>query len=185
MRSVCLSGTSIAPAHIAQCRTSLKLSAVTNRFGMTEGSPTISMRYCTSSVSCMDDTVAVGYVASGARVRVCAPGGKAPLPRGTAGELHQGGAQVIEQYLDRTRETREAFYTDRFGSWLIMGDRAVMAPDGKIWILGRYKDVIVRGGLNLSPAVIQTVLDSFPGINASLTISFYSPHCSRNLAHDH
>ena len=175
MRSVCLSGTSIAPAHIAQCRTGFKLNAVTNRFGMTEGSPTISMRYFTSSVSCMDDTVAVGYVAPGARVRVCAPGNKAPLPRGTAGELHQGGAQVIEQYLDRARE---AFYTDCFGSWLITGDRAVMDPDGKIWILGRYKDVIIRGGLNLSPAVIQTVLDGFPGVNVSLANIFCSPQCS-------
>ncbi|KAG7007262.1 hypothetical protein G7Y79_00010g027630 [Physcia stellaris] len=116
---------SLATTDLRSMRTGFKLNAVTNRF------------------------VAVGYVAPGARVRVCAPGNKAPLPRGTAGELHQGGAQVIEQYLDRARE---AFYTDCFGSWLITGDRAVMDPDGKIWILGRYKDVIIRGGLNLSPA---------------------------------
>lgn len=169
MQSVCLSGTSIAAAHIAQCKTGLKLNAVTNRFGMTEGSPTISMRYRTTSVSCEDDTVAVGYVAPGARIRVCAPGSKVPLPRGIAGELHQGGAQVIEHYLDGTRE---AFYTDCYGSWIMTGDQAVMASDGKLWILGRYKDVIIRGGLNLSPAVIKTVLDGFPGVNVSLVIVF-------------
>ena len=169
LKSVCLSGDSITPAHIAQCSTCLKLNTVMIRFGMTEGSPTISMRYSTSSLSCEDDTVAVGYVAPGARLRVCAPGSKDPLPRGTPGELHQGGAQVIEQYLDRTRE---AFYTDCFGSWLMTGDQAVMAPDGKIWILGRYKDVIIRGGLNLSPAVIQSVLDGVPGIKVSVNVNF-------------
>ena len=169
LESVCLSGSSIAPAHIARCRTGFKLNAVTNRFGMTEGSPTISIHYFTGSVPSIDDAVAVGYVTPGARVRVCAPGSKIPLPRGTAGELHQGGAQVIEQYLDRTVET---LYTDCFGSWLMTGDQAVMALDGRIWILGRYKDVIIRGGLNLSPAVIQSVLDEFPGVNVSPNLDF-------------
>ena len=167
MDSVCLSGDLIAPAHIARCRTGFNPNRVTTRFGMSEGTPTISMRHCGTSVSCEDDTVAAGYVVPGARLRVCAPGSKSPLPRGTAGELHQGGAQVIEHYIDGTAQV---FYTDSFGSWLVTGDRAVMASDGKIWVLGRYKDIIIRDGLNLSPTVIQSILDKDPGISVSRVI---------------
>ena len=67
-----------------------------------------------------------------------------------------GGELLIQGYL--VGDSR-AFYDDFQGHWLATGDQAKMDGEGRIYVLGRYKDIIIRGGENLSPALIETCLN--------------------------
>jgi acyl-CoA synthetase (AMP-forming)/AMP-acid ligase II len=83
------------------------------------------------------------------------------LPRGERGELHIGGNQVIKAYLlsdGQGEDPQSAFYDDEEGHWLKSGDQAVMAENGEVTVVGRYKDLIFRGGENISPSSIEQLL---------------------------
>ena len=67
MNSVCLSGDLVAPADVARCRTGFKLEFVITRYGMSEGTPTVTIRHYGNWVSFEDNRVAAGYVVPGAR----------------------------------------------------------------------------------------------------------------------
>jgi acyl-CoA synthetase (AMP-forming)/AMP-acid ligase II len=73
-----------------------------------------------------------------------------------------GGTSVISGYLDGTDP--ESFYIDEYGSWLKTGDQANMDDHGVVQILGRYKDLIIRGAENISPAKIEECLGQIPGL---------------------
>lgn len=108
----------------------------------------------------------VGKVLPGARIRICVPGIREVVKRNVPGELHMGGTSVIPGYLGGADP--EAFYTDEFGSWLKTGDQANMDEHGVVQILGRYKDLIIRGGENIAPAKIEECLGQIPGLMVSL-----------------
>ncbi|KAL9116087.1 MAG: hypothetical protein Q9227_000456 [Pyrenula ochraceoflavens] len=107
--------------------------------------------------------------------RICSPSPSPsppfnPLPRNTPGEIHLSASSIITSYYPATISPT-SFYTDPppclssngpgpGRAWYRTGDRAIMSPDGTITILGRYKDVISRAGVKLSPAVIEVCLTS-------------------------
>lgn len=165
LENVSLSATSITPAHVAQCRAGPKATKIATRFGMSEGASTINMWNSNNTIRSEDDSLSVGYVVLDVRLRVCAPGSMVPLPRGKERELHVGGTQVIERYLGG--DDQKGFYANDLGSWLVSDDRAVMGMDGQTRILGRYKDLIIRGGTNFSPAATEAVFDEIIGISVS------------------
>lgn len=76
--------------------------------------------------------------------------------------MHCGGNSLIQGYVGYN--THEAFYRDDYGCWFVSGDQASMGDDGSIFIHGRYKDIIIRGGENISPATIEACLDSQAGV---------------------
>lgn len=94
-------------------------------------------------------------IAAGTRLKICAPNSTTPLPRGEAGEVHQGGASTIRGYIGKESDN---FYEDDDGRWCKTGDQAIMHSDGGIQITGRYKDLIIRGGVNISPQSIEGVI---------------------------
>jgi fatty-acyl-CoA synthase len=77
------------------------------------------------------------------------------VPRGSAGEFCTRGYGVMRGYWRDEAATRAAI--DAAG-WMHSGDRAVMEPDGHAHIVGRIKDMIIRGGENISPREIEEVL---------------------------
>jgi len=103
----------------------------------------------------------VGTVVSGAKVRICAPGSYVPLRRGEVGELHQGGLPVFSGYLDNPHES---CYQEDDINFIATGDQAYMDDNGHVYLLGRYKDLIIRGGENISPAKIEHCLAKTPGV---------------------
>ncbi|KAL8957653.1 MAG: hypothetical protein Q9183_005999, partial [Haloplaca sp. 2 TL-2023] len=103
-------------------------------------------------------------MAPGAKARVCAPGSREPVKRGTIGELHQGGGTITNRYIGG--EDQSGFYEDKEGLWHVSGDRAVMAESGELTMLGRYKDVINRAGENISPSVMERVLNRQQGVKS-------------------
>ncbi|KAM0440076.1 hypothetical protein ACHAPT_001179 [Fusarium lateritium] len=164
LRIVTIGGTSIEPEDIRLCRQGLGAKSAIQVYGMSEGAPVITWRRTDPDL--VDGWhPGVGKVLPGAAARICRPGSKEILPRLEIGELHIGGTSVISKYLNRDHDG--AMYQDETGSWLMTGDQAQMDEKGVIYILGRYKDLIIRGGENIYPAKIEQKLQQLDGLQVS------------------
>ncbi|KAL9005316.1 MAG: hypothetical protein Q9188_001907 [Gyalolechia gomerana] len=149
------------------CSEVLHAKVVTNAFGMTETSCTTDIFAWENGICKDTEPFPVGRMAPGAKARICAQDSHKPVKRGVIGELHQGGGTIIHRYIG---EDQSSFYTDEKGSWHLSGDRAVMAEHGELTILGRYKDVINRAGENISPSVMERVLNGVEGVQSSQVV---------------
>ncbi|MFE4414841.1 AMP-binding protein [Streptomyces sp. NPDC056821] len=128
-------------------------------YGMTETSP-VSLQ------TRMDDdlehrTGTVGRVLPHLEVKVVDPATGVTQPRGTAGELCTRGYSVMLGYWNEPEKTAEAVDP---GRWMHTGDLAVMREDGYVEIVGRIKDMIIRGGENIYPREIEEFLHGHPKI---------------------
>ncbi|CAG8975463.1 hypothetical protein HYALB_00004779 [Hymenoscyphus albidus] len=104
-------------------------------------------------------------------LRVCDPETDEVLQRGVPGELHCGGTAVTSHYLlskQQGEDPNRVFYDDELGHWMRTGDQVVMAENGEIRVIGRYKELIKRGGENLSPRLIEVVLAEDFGVVAEV-----------------
>jgi oxalate---CoA ligase len=97
-------------------------------------------------------------VPTGTEIRIVSPAGVF-LPDGTAGEVVIRGPGVMAGYVANPTATAEAF----FGDWFRTGDRGVFR-DGYLFLEGRLKEMIIRGGENIAPAEIEQVLLSHPAV---------------------
>jgi fatty-acyl-CoA synthase len=130
---------------------------ITIAYGLTEASPVITQTEACDSLEHRVGTV--GRVLPGLEVRIVAPGGTAPLPPGQAGELMVRGHGNMKGYYNKPAETAAALTPD---GWLHSGDIAAQTPDGYYRITGRIKDMIIRGGENISPREIEEFLHTHP-----------------------
>ncbi|KAL8708125.1 MAG: hypothetical protein Q9220_006979 [cf. Caloplaca sp. 1 TL-2023] len=145
------------------CSEVFHAKVVTNAFGMTETGCMTDI-YAWRDGICKDtEPFPVGRMAPGAKARICAPDSRKPVKRGVIGELHQGGGTITDRYIGGGGSS---FYTDKRGSWHVSGDRAIMADTGEITVLGRYKDIINRAGENISPVVMERVLNEIEGVQS-------------------
>ncbi len=110
----------------------------------------------------------VGTVLPGQQVRLLRPGSGEAVPDGAEGEVCIAGANVMKGYVDGSGPT-----VLRDG-WLRSGDLGRFDADGYLFITGRLKDVIVRGGENLSPRAIESVLERHPAVEACCVVG--EPH---------
>ncbi|WP_030338574.1 MULTISPECIES: AMP-binding protein [unclassified Streptomyces] len=128
-------------------------------YGMTETSP-VSLQ-----TRIEDDlehrTATVGRVLPHLEVKVVDPATGVTRPRGTAGELCTRGYSVMLGYWNEPEKTAEAIDA---GRWMHTGDLAVMREDGYVEIVGRIKDMIIRGGENIYPREIEEFLYAHPKI---------------------
>jgi oxalate---CoA ligase len=97
-------------------------------------------------------------VPTGTEIAVAGAQG-ALLPAGSPGEVVIRGPGVMSGYVNNPAATAEAF----FGDWFRTGDRGVLR-DGYLYLEGRLKEMIIRGGENISPAEIEQVLQSHPAV---------------------
>ncbi|MEU9215911.1 linear/branched/unsaturated fatty acid:CoA ligase LbuL [Streptomyces sp. NPDC048376] len=128
-------------------------------YGMTETSP-VSLQ------TRMEDdlehrTGTVGRVLPHIEVKVVDPVTGVTLPRGEAGELRTRGYSVMLGYWEEPEKTAEAVDP---GRWMHTGDLAVMREDGYVEIVGRIKDMIIRGGENIYPREVEEFLYGHPKI---------------------
>ncbi|MGW7042460.1 AMP-binding protein [Streptomyces avermitilis] len=137
----------------------MHMAEVSICYGMTETSP-VSLQ------TRRDDdlehrTGTVGRVLPHIEVKVVDPAGGVTVPRGTAGELCTRGYSVMLGYWDEPEKTAEAVDA---GRWTHTGDLAVMRENGYVEIVGRIKDMIIRGGENIYPREIEEFLYGHPKI---------------------
>jgi acyl-CoA synthetase (AMP-forming)/AMP-acid ligase II len=159
LKGVTLAGAAIGLELLETCKECLGVTTVENFYGMTEGvfATTGPVEELGQVVNGRD--VAVGKPVQGAKLRICAPDDSSIVPRGVPGELHYSGHSVIRGYVgDRTDD----FYEANGEPWFITGDRALVDHEGRLFILGRRKDMIVRGGKNISLPKIERVLSQVP-----------------------
>jgi len=159
VKYVILSATTILPETMWSAMKGLGAERVSDMHGMTETGP-CAMHPYGQLTSTIPGRVTSGVVPPEAKLRVCVPDSNGEvIPRGVAGELHAGGYAVIkEHWLGATKRSTDAFYDDHEGHWMRTGDQAVMDENGEIKIVGRYKDMIIRGGENISPSAIESLL---------------------------
>jgi fatty-acyl-CoA synthase len=136
----------------------MHMGEVTIAYGMTETSPV-------SFQSTPDDPLerrvtSVGRVHPHVEVKIVGRDGRV-VPRGTAGELCTRGYSVMQGYWNEPERTREVL--DAAG-WMHSGDLAMLDEQGYCNIVGRVKDLIIRGGENISPREIEEHLFRHPGV---------------------
>ncbi|KAK4938073.1 hypothetical protein LTR10_021394 [Elasticomyces elasticus] len=123
-------------------------------FGMSEGAVTLMNSVKEVDQYVMGEHTCVGPPIPGAAVRICAFNSRKILGRGEVGELHQGGSGVIAGYYDLGLDS-DRFYEVNGTKFVMTGDQAYMDNDGRVFMVGRYKDLIVRHGENLDPVKIE------------------------------
>lgn len=123
----------------------------------------------------------VGPAVPHARVAVLDEDGR-PVGPGVRGELAARGAVVMDSYAGRAEETAHAFR----GGWFHTGDEGFWKPgeDGRpyYFITGRIKELIIRGGANISPFEVDAVLHSHPGVRFGLAIPFENRFYGEEIA---
>jgi long-chain acyl-CoA synthetase len=82
------------------------------------------------------------------------------LPTGQSGEICVKGPNITKGYLNRTRETQEAFW----GDWYRTGDIGVFDDEGYLFIVDRVKDMIITGGENVYSREVEEVLYTRPEV---------------------
>ncbi len=151
---------SICPVEVMKhCINDMNMAEVSIAYGMTETSP----------VSCQtradDDldrrTSTIGRVHPHVEIKVIDPATGETVERGQAGEFCTRGYSVMIGYWDDDEKTHEAIDAD---GWMHTGDLAEMREDGYCNIVGRIKDMVIRGGENIYPREIEEFLYTHPDI---------------------
>jgi fatty-acyl-CoA synthase len=132
---------------------------LTIAYGQTEASPVITQTTTADPIEVRVTTV--GKAMPHTEVKVVDPLTGKIVPRGAAGELYTRGYLVMKGYYRNPEATRKAIDDD---GWLHTGDLAVLDDRGYFKIVGRSKDMVIRGGENIYPREIEEFLFSCPGI---------------------
>ncbi len=137
----------------------MNMDEVTIAYGMTETSPVSTQTDADDSI---DQRVgSVGRVHPHVEIRVADPETGETVARGESGEFQTRGYSVMEGYWNEEEKTAQAIDAE---GWMHTGDLAVMDVDGYVNITGRIKDLIIRGGENISPREIEEFLYGHPDI---------------------
>jgi fatty-acyl-CoA synthase len=135
------------------------MTEVTIAYGMTETSPVSAQ---TQADDTLDRRVStVGRVHPHVEIKIVDPETGVIVPRGVPGELCTRGYSVMLGYWQEPGKTAEAIDAAR---WMHTGDLATMDADGYINITGRLKDMVIRGGENVSPREIEEYLHTHPDV---------------------
>ncbi len=151
---------SICPVEVMKrCVNDMHMAEVSIAYGMTETSPVSTQ---TRSDDDLDRrTTTIGRVHPHVEIKVIDPTSGETVERGETGELCTRGYSVMVGYWDDSEKTDEAIDAD---GWMHTGDLAVMREDGYANIVGRIKDMVIRGGENIYPREIEEFLYSHPDI---------------------
>jgi fatty-acyl-CoA synthase len=134
-------------------------SEMTIAYGQTEASPVITQ-------TTTDDTIerrvtTVGKALPGLEVRIVDPETGDECATGVQGELWARGFTIMAGYFDKPEESAQAIDDD---GWLHTGDLATVDEEGYYKITGRLKDMVIRGGENISPREVEEFLFTHPAI---------------------
>ena len=147
----------------------MNMREVTICYGMTETSPVSTQ---TGASDPLDKRVGtVGRVHPHVEVKIVDPETGATVPRGERGELCTRGYSVMIGYWNDEAATRAAIDA---GGWMHTGDLGTMDDEGYVNIVGRIKDMIVRGGEKIYPREVEEFLHTHPAISEAQVIGFSS-----------
>jgi fatty-acyl-CoA synthase len=153
-----------------QVKSAMHMSDVAIAYGMTETSPVSTQTRIGAPLDKQVGTV--GQVHPHVEVKIVDPATGAVVPVGATGELCTRGYSVMLGYWHNEEATRAAIDRAR---WMHTGDLAVMDEDGYLNIVGRIKDMIIRGGENVYPREIEEFLYGHPKVQDVQVIGVPDP----------
>ena len=145
-----------------------------NAFGQTESAATITALQPEDHIIEGTDEekeiklnrlASIGRPLPGVEIRIVDEDGQ-EVPQGESGEIVARGDQVMKGYYKQEAETSK---TIRDG-WLFTGDLAYIDDEGYIFLPGRAKDLIIRGGENIAPSEIEVALETHPAVDEAAVI---------------
>ena len=154
----------------------MNMAEVTIMYGMTETSPVSTMTRRDDDLERRVSTV--GTVMPHVEVQIVDPETGRAVPRGTPGELCTRGYSVMVGYWDAPEQTAASI--DEAG-WMHTGDLATMDEDGYCAIVGRIKDMVIRGGENVYPREVEEFLYAHPAIDDVQVIGVPDPKYGEEL----
>jgi fatty-acyl-CoA synthase len=157
-RSAVSGGAQVPEALVRRVEDSLGVD-FTITYGQTECSPILTNGFPSDSAE--DKGLTVGQPLPHTEIRIVDPDNLETVPVGTSGELWARGYFTMIGYFDMPEATAKTLTAD---GWVRTGDLAVMDERGYCRIVGRLKDMIIRGGENLFPAEIEEVLYRHPAV---------------------
>jgi fatty-acyl-CoA synthase len=175
LRGLITGGTSIPVPLMERVRAELG-ALPTIGFGMTECSPMVTGTRASDSFELKSTTV--GMALPHTALKVVGPDGR-PTPIGQAGELCIQGYLLMKGYYRMPERTREAIDAE---GWLHSGDLATLDAQGCVRIVGRIKDMIIRGGENLYPAEIENFLLRHPAVRQAQVVGVPDPTMGEEAA---
>ncbi|TDX33137.1 malonate--CoA ligase [Rhodovulum visakhapatnamense] len=140
---------------------------ILERYGMTETNMSTSNPYEGERIA-----GTVGLPLPGVDLRIADPETRAELPQGEIGQIEVRGPNIFKGYWQMPEKTREELCEDGF---FLTGDLGRIDENGYVQIVGRAKDLIISGGLNIYPKEIEEALDAQPGVLESAVIGVPHP----------
>ncbi len=158
LRTGVMAGSVCPPEIMKKVESLMNIKEMSICYGMTETSPVSTQTLIGTPLEKQVSTV--GTVQDHLEIKIIDENGKI-LNRGEHGELCTRGYSVMLKYWNDPENTRKVLDDAR---WMHTGDMAVMDEEGYITISGRIKDLIIRGGENISPKEIEDFLYTYPNI---------------------
>ncbi len=115
---------------------------------------------------------AVGFPLPGVEAKVVDRETEAPVDVDVVGEIRIRGPGVVRGYLRRPDKTREALTED---GWMRTGDLGKVDADGYFHVVGRAKDLVISGGLNVYPGEVEAVLREHPSVSQAAVVGIPDP----------
>lgn len=148
------------PDFLRQLEKEIPVTRLSQGYGMTENAALL-----TSGLWAGDDDPqrrlgSLGRCMQGIEIKVADSEGNA-VPIGERGEIWARGYPIMSGYYGDPEKTRETLTADR---WLRTGDEATMDADGFLYFIGRRKEMIIRGGINIYPIEIENTIIEHPSV---------------------
>ncbi len=159
LRTGIMAGSPCPVEVMKKVQTVMHIPEMTIAYGMTETSPVSTQ--CATDDPLEKRVSTVGRVHPHVEIKIIDPATGAVVPRGTSGELCSRGYMVMLGYWNNEQATRQAIDAAR---WMHTGDLATMDELGYVNIVGRIKDMIIRGGENIYPREVEEFLYGHPAI---------------------
>jgi acyl-CoA synthetase (AMP-forming)/AMP-acid ligase II len=168
----CTAGGDAVPLDLQQRFQRVTGFEVTELCGMTE-----ALSYVTNPPFGEKRLGSIGKPVAQTRMRLVDEQGR-DVPVGQPGEILVQGPEVMVGYWNDPQATAAAL---RDG-WLYTGDLARQDPDGYYWFVGRKKEIIIRGGSNISPLEVEEVIDEHPAVHLSCVVGMPDGRLGQRVA---
>ena len=159
LRTGVMAGALCPPEIMKRVKEQMNMHEITICYGMTETSPVSTQTKIGAPFE--KQIYSVGTIHDHLEIKIINPETKAIVKRGENGELCTRGYSVMLKYWNSPQATQQVIDEQR---WMHSGDLAMMDDDGYIHISGRIKDLIIRGGENISPKEIEDFLYTYKGV---------------------
>jgi fatty-acyl-CoA synthase len=151
-------------------------SGMTIAYGMTETSPVSTMTRIDDSLEVRTSTI--GSALPHTEIKIADLATLDPVERGEKGEICTRGYLVMPGYWDDDGATREAIVD----GWMRTGDLGVMDAAGNVNVVGRLKDMVIRGGENIYPREIEEIIFTHPSVESVQVVGVPDPRFGEELA---